>query len=374
MRPGWLLRSCALALAVAGCMPNVAADKIKAARLLDVASIDSARVLVSALARRCPNDTGVLALRVRLYSAERRLREATDALRLHDSLTGTHDSTMLMGVLEAAMKDADAVCVVFTIRACGELAVAPAYALVRSALYDRNPMIRRAAVYAIPRYGRDDAVYALASAILDDEPMVRGELLKSAMRLGDKRMLDLTRILQLDGNDGVLWYFANLRAVLGDGQMRAQIRQELDGEHEILAVDAATTLARLGEERQLRILAEGLRSEEECTRATAARALGDLNADSYIDTLIAAAADKAEFVREEIAYALGEMGDAKAVPALERLVHDSAPYVRASALVALARLRPTEQAALAALADSSLVVRAAALSALLDIQARPAAK
>jgi HEAT repeat protein len=374
MRPGWLLGACALALAVAGCMPDVAAGKAKAARLLDVASIDSARALVSTLARHCRNDTGVLALQVRLYSAERRLLDATDALRLHDSLAGAHDSTMLMGVLEAAIKDADVVCAAVTIRACGDLACAPAYALVRSALYDRSPMIRRAAVYAIPRYERDDAVYALASAILDDEPMVRGELLKSAARLGDRRMLDLTRILQLDDNDGVIWCFINMRAALGDKEMRAQIRKELSGDLQILKVDAAATLALLGEVQQLRVLAEGLRSGEDCTRGTAIRALGDLKADAYVDTLIAAAVDKSDLVRDDIAYALGELGDARALPALERLMHDSAPYVRASALVALTRLRPAEHTASAALADSSLAVRAAAIAALLDNQTRPAAK
>ncbi len=321
MRPGWLLRACALALAVAGCMPDVAADKIKAARLLDVASIDSARALVSTLARHCQNDTGVLALQVRLYSAERRLLDATDALRLHDSLTGAHDSTMLMGVLEAAIKDADVVCAAVTIRACGDLACAPAYALVRSALYDRNPMIRRAAVYAIPRYGRDDAVYALASAILDDEPMVRGELLKSAARLGDRRMLDLTRILQLDGNDGVIWCFINMRAALGDKEMRAQIRKELSGDLQILKVDAAATLALLGEVQQLRVLAEGLRSDEDCTRGTAIRALGDLKAKPAVGPLAALLNDPVTNVRNTAASSLRNIGGEDAEAALKQAGH-----------------------------------------------------
>ncbi len=371
-----LLAGCCLLLLTLsiGCSPDVTAQRKSAARLLDAAKYDSARDVVSALSRHCPNDTAVLALRVRLYSAERRLRDATDALRLHDSLIGAHDSAMLMGVLEAAMKDADVVCVAATIRACGELAVAPAYGFVESALCDHNPVIRRAAVYAIPRYGRGNAVYALASTVLDDDPMVRGEMLKSAIRLGDRRMLDLTRILQLESNDGVIWCFINMRAALGDRQMCAQVRKELGGELEILKVEAAATLARLGEVQQLQVLAEALRSDEDCTRGMSARALGDLKADAYLDTLVAVAFDKSDLVRVHVAYALGELGDARAVPVLERLLHDSEPYVRATALVALTRLRPAEHTASAALADSSLAVRAAALAVLLDIQARPAAK
>lgn len=358
---------------IVGCSPDMAAQRQTAHRLLGAEQYDSARAVVSALARRCPMDTGVLALRTRLHCAERRLREATDALRLHDSLTGAHDSAMVMGVLEAALKDADVTCVANTIRTCGELSLEPAYALVRSALHDRNPIVRRAAVYAVPRYRRDEAVYALASAVLDGDPMVRGEMLKSAARLGDRRMLDLTRVLQFDNDDGVIWCFINMRAALGDNEMRAQIRKELGGEFRILEVDAAATLARLGEMHQLRVLAEGLRSDEACTRATAARALGDLRAGECADALIAAAADTGELVRMAVAYALGELGDERALPVIQRLAHDSAPYVRASALVAQVRLRSDEQAIAPALADSSLAVRAAAVAALLAIrEARPA--
>jgi HEAT repeat protein len=368
MRPGWSLWWCALVLTAVGCRPDVAATKGRAARLLDAASIDSARVLVSGLARRCPSDTGVLALQVRLYSAERRVREATDVLRQHDSLAGAHDPVLLVQVLGAVLGGGDIGCAINTIRACGELAAEPMYSAVEAALDDREPYVRRAAVYAIPRYHRNDAVEALATAILDDDPMVRAEMLKSAARLGDKRMLDLTRVLQIDPNDGVGWCFVNMRAALGDKQMRAQVRTELAGDYQILKVDAATTLARLGEKQQLPVLAEGLRSDEECTRATAARALGDLKAGEYLDTLLAAVADTAEFVREEITYALGEMGDTRALPVLRRLAREASPRVRGSAVVAMARLGEPEETIASALRDSSLDVRAAAATALLAIQ------
>jgi HEAT repeat protein len=364
----WLLL---FALSI-GCSPDAAARRQTAHRLLGAEQYDSARTVVSALARRCPMDTGVLALQVRLFSVERRLRAATDALRRHDSITGEHDSALIAQVLNAAVRDGDIACAAVTIGACGELGVGTAYEAVESALCDRDPTIRRAAVYAVPRYRRDDAVDALATVILDDHPAVRADMLKSAAWLGDKRMLDLTRILQFDGNDGVIWSFINMRAALGDNQMRAQVRKELSGEYEILRVDAAATLARLGEKEQLRALVGSLGASDECARAAAARALGDLKATEYTDVLIAAANDKADFVREQVAYALGEMGDERALPALQRLVRDSGPYVRASALVAQVRLRPDEQVIASALADSSLTVRAAAVAALLAIQeARP---
>jgi len=351
-----------------GCSPDVAAQRRSAARLLDAAEYDSARSVVSALSRRCPNDTGVLALEIRLFSAERRVREATDALWLRDSLAGTHDPALMVQVLGAVLGDGDKGCIINTIRACGELAAEPMYGPVESALNDHDPDVRRAAVYAIPRYHHDDAVDALASEILDDEPMVRAEMLQSAARLGDKRMLDLTRVLQLDGNDAVIWYFINMRAALGDRRMRTRLHAELGQVCDLLKVDAAATLARLGEKEQLPVLTEAMRADDEAVRADAARALGDLRSDVYVDTLLAAAADKSEYVRQEVAYALGETGDARAVPTLQRLVHDGNPRVRASAIVALARLRQPEATIAPALRDSSLWVRAAAVTALLAVQ------
>jgi HEAT repeat protein len=358
---------------VAGCGSGGAARRRTASRLLDGCKYDSARVLVKALARRSPNDTGVLGLQVRLYSAERRLREATDALRRHDSLVGTHDSAVLAQVLKAALKDGDEACAVGAIKACGELAVAPLYPSVESALDDRSPWVRRAAVYAIPRYNRDSAAYTIVGAMLDDDPYVRAEMLQSMVRLGDKSMLDVTRALgYLETNDYVIWYYMAMCAVLGHGGMKERVRGELDAKYDVLRTEAAATLVRIGEKQRIGQVAAGLHSSEAPARISAARALGDLHAAEYLDSLAGCAGDTVEKVREAVAYGLGEMGEPRGADAVRGLLGDKEESVRARALVALCRLQQPDMGELAAkaLADSSPAVRATAVAVLLAEQTR----
>jgi len=368
MRPGWFLSCCALALLAAGCKTDNVTAKKKAARLLDATRYDSADVLVNALARRCPYDTGVLRLQVQLYSAERRLREATDALRRHDSLVGAHDSSLAVTVLMSALKNGDEQVVVCAIGACGELALAPLFTSVRSALDDRSPYTRCVAVYALPRYNRDSTAFLLVPMMLDDNPVVRAEMLKSAARLGDTAMLQLTRALgYLETNDYVIWNYMVMCAVLGNGGMADRVRRELNGKHDVLRTEAAAALVRLGEKQRLPTVAAGLRSSEESAREAAANALGDLHATEYLDSLANCALDSVEPVREAVAYGLGEMGDARGAGAVRKLLTDHEAAVRARALIAFARLKQpdVDQIATAALVDSSCAVRASAVAVLL---------
>ena len=368
MRLGWFLWWCAVALTAVSCRPGVAAAKRNAARLLDAGRIDSAEKLVSSLAGRCPNDTGVLALQVRLYSAERRLFDATAALRRHDSLAGAFDSSLAVTVLQSALKDEDEQVIVCAIGACGELALAPMFESVRAALSNRSPFVRCAAVYALPRYGRDSMTLLLAPMMLDDHPAVRAEMLKSAVRLGDTSMLQLTRALgYLETNDYVKWNYIVMCAVLGHSGMADRVRHELSAGYDVLRTEAAATLVRIGEKQRLGAVAAGLRSKQASARSAAANALGDLHATEYLDLLATCARDSDEGVREEVAYGLGEMGDDRGASTVRTLLTDRKETVRVRALIALARLRQpdVDRIATAALADSSRSVRTTAVAVLL---------
>jgi len=356
-----------------GCSPDVAAQRRSADRLLGAAKYDSARVVVRALSCRCPTDTGVLALQVRLYSAERRLLDATTALRRRESLAGAHDSSLAVTVLKSALKDRDEQVVVCAIGACGELALAPLFTSVRSALDDRSPYIRCVAVYALPRYNRDSTAFLLAPMMLDDHPAVRAEMLKSAVRLGDKSMLQLTRAMgYLETNDYVIWNYIVMCATLGQSGTADRVRRELSGEHDVLRTEAAAALVRLGAMRRLPTVAAGLRSSEASARMSAADALGDLHAIEYLDSLANCAQDSDEGVREAVAYGLGEMGDPRGAGAVRTLLTDREETVRARALIALARLQQpdVDKIAAVALADSSPSVRATALAVLLASRAQ----
>jgi HEAT repeat protein len=373
-RAAALAFGCVLALVIFGCGPDVGAAKSKAVRLLDAAKIDSAHVLLGSLARRRPNDTGVLALRVRLYSAERRMMDATTALRRHDSLVGAHSSYLAQVVLKAALKDEDENAAASALEACGELAVDTMFESVVMALNDRSSNIRRAAVYAIPRYHRDSLAFELVPMMLDGDPYVRAEMLKSATRLGDTAMLQLTRALgYLESNDYVIWYYMVMCAVLGHSGMADRVRGELKAPYDVLRTEAAAALVRIGEQQRLPAVAAGLRSSDVLSRTSAARSLGDLRAVRYLDSLIHCACDSDERVREAVAYGLGEMGDERGSVALRRLLGDRDEAVRARALAALGRLRvpDIDKVATAALSDSSRSVRATAVTVLLSLQLNP---
>jgi hypothetical protein len=204
----------AAALAVS-CGPG--AGKRQADNLLDARRFEAAGRLVRSLERRFPGDTGVQRLAVRLYAAERRLALATDALRRLDSLGAGQDTALVKVVLRAGLKDANVGTVVVALEAIGELGLSGMWDDVLDACGDRDEPVRVAAYYALPRCGGERAVEALATGVLDGDPNVRAEMLKSATRLGDKRMLDITRVLQFESNDYVIWKFIVMRAVLGGG-------------------------------------------------------------------------------------------------------------------------------------------------------------
>jgi hypothetical protein len=223
-------------------------------------------------------------------------------------------------------------------------------------------------VYAIPRYNRPGAAQTIVGAMLDDNPRVRAEMLKSAVRLGDKSMLDLTRALgYLETNDYVIWNYMVMCAVLGHSGMVERVRGELDVEYDVLRTEAAAALVRLGEKRRIGMVAAGLRSSEVPARIAAARSLGDLQAVEYLDSLAGCAGDTAGAVREAVAYGLGEMCDLRGASAVRTLLTDREQSVRARALAALARLQQPDIDGVAtlALADSSSLVRATAVAVLL---------
>ena len=368
MRPGWFLSFCAIALLAVGCKTDNVAAKKKAARLLDAASIDSAQVLLGKLARRFPNDTGVLALQVRLFAAERRLMDATTALGRHDSLAGAHDSSLAEIVLSGAMNDGDERTVASAIEACGELTLEPEYGMVAARLDDRDPQIRSAAVDAVVRYTRDGLARLLAPMMLDDNPLVRAQMLQSAIHLGDTSMLQLTRAMGLlERNDFVIWNYIQMCAVLGQREMIERVHRELDNKDDVFRTQAAVALVRLGEKQRLPTVAAGLRSSEAFARSIAAFSLGDLHATEYLDSLVNSSRDSDAAVREAVAYGLGEMGDSRGVGTLRLLLADRDQSVRARALSALSRLKQpdVDKIATAALADSSGAVRATAVAVLL---------
>jgi HEAT repeat protein len=362
------LSICLAAFLFGGCGSEVPAQKAKAIRLLNNSSVDSAQALVTALARRCPNDTGVLTLQIRLFSAERRLLDASSALRRHDSLVGAHDSSLAEIVLSGAMNDGDERTVAGAIEACGELTLEPEYRMVVARLDDRDPQIRSAAVDAVVRYTRDGLASLLAPMMLDNDPLVRAQMLQSAIHLGDTSMLQLTRAMGLlERNDFVIWNYIQMCAVLGQTEMRERVRRELDNKDDVFRTQAAVVLVRLGEKQRLTTVAAGLRSSEAFARSIAAFSLGDLHATGFLDSLVNSSRDSDAAVREAVAYGLGEMGDSRGTATLQEMLADHAPPVRARALSALCRLKQPDidKLAMRALSDSSRAVRATALAVLL---------
>lgn len=105
-------------------------------------------------------------------------------------------------------------------------------------------------------------------------------------------------------------------------------------------------------------------------RARAAKALGNIQVEAVFLALLERLNESNWYVRWQVTLALGRVGDERAVlPLLDILDNDLSSFARQNAAIALGRLRsPSATTSLiVALSDHRVIVREAALDALLSI-------
>ena len=370
------LRLVALAVAllvVAGCAASVRREKERIARLRSQGKYEAARTALDRLARFSPRDTGVLALQVKMRSAERRFPDAVMAYRRYFASARGHDPQLLDTLVFAAFHDGSTTLGCRALRVAAALELPYADSLAREGL-GLEPEMQVEALAAVGRSHSPDAADWVVGEFLAEESEVRLAAVMAAQRLGDPRNIHLSAIMSLDPNDYTRWRTVLMRAELGDPGHLRQVREELTGGYEMLEIQAAACLARRGERALLGRVAEGLKSDDPDIRTIAAGELGLSSAAEYSADLAALASDNCPSVRDAAAAALCDIGDKTTLATLISMLNDPDADVRATATTALGRLgtQSDESFLVAQLADSSPQVGVSAVGALRALCAQPA--
>lgn len=357
----------------AGCAAGVRHEKERIARLRAEGRYEAARTALDKLARFFPRDTGVLALQVRMLSAERRFPDAVSAYRRYFAAARKHNPQLLDTLYFAAFHDSSVMVGCRALRVAAVLQLPYADSLAREGLGDQ-PAIQAEALAAIGRSHAPDAAGWIVSGYLAEESEVRLAAVMAAQRLGDPQSIDLSAIMCLDPDDYNRWRTVLMRAELGAPSHLLQVREELTGGYKMLEIQAAGCLARRGERELLSRVADALKSEDAHIRGIAAVELGQSRAVEYSPDLAAAAGDRCAPVRDAVAEALGEIGDKTTIPTLVSMLNDTDADVRATATTALAQFRNSDDEPyfVAQLADESPMVFVSAIGALRAFSAPPA--
>ncbi|MGH7469926.1 MAG: HEAT repeat domain-containing protein [Longimicrobiales bacterium] len=192
-----------------------------------------------------------------------------------------------------------------------------------------------------PRRASDVLIAALATALTDDDVVVRREAVQALGQQEDPRAVAaLSRALREDTD--------------------AQVRKS-----------AAWALGQIEDARAVPALSEALRRDRDVeVRRTAVWALGEIESANAIDALFDAMNDADREVRAQSVWALGQIQDARAVPALTAAMRDTDLEIRRQAVWALGQIE--DRAAVPALTqllrDADAQVRRQAIWALGQIE------
>jgi HEAT repeat protein len=272
-------------------------------------------------------------------------------------------------------------------------------------LDDPNPSVRHAAVVALGRSGRSEAIEELAKPKIFQSPFqqIRWAAVTAVGRLGDYRVIDLL----LKAAEDPEWIVrteavAELMVKVKDIIARRDVRlarvliymfaldnddivnlamsgfQELgmpcsEWLHEALRnpssnirANAARTLGRMKSQSSTPYLVQLLQDEVADVRASASEALGLIGNKVSIEPLIMMVQDNVEGVQEQAVTALVGFGKAATVPILNALARERDKYALRAFLKCLGRIGDPKSvsALISYLRSSYFIVRQAAAAAL----------
>lgn len=279
------------------------------------------------------------------------------------------------------------------------------YPVLVDKLDDPNPSVQHAAVVALGRQGRAEAIDELSKPKIFQSAFhqIRWAAVTAIGRLGDHRTIDLLlkaaedpewivrteAVAELMGKvkDIIARKDVRLARVLIymfslDNEEIVELASEgfqelgapcLDWLHEALRnpspnirANAARTLGRMKSSASTPYLLELLQDEESAVRASASEALGRIGDKVGIEPLVRMVQDNVEKVQEEAVTALVGFGKAATVPLLNALTRERDKYAQRAFLKCLGRIGdPKAMSALISyLRSSYFIVRQAAVSAL----------
>lgn len=256
----------------------------------------------------------------------------------------------LVGVLRGALKDGQPLVRRSAAYALGCLANADAAEALEAAIADEHPGVRQNAAWALGRLASKTSVPALRKAVTDADPTVRRDgaaaLGQFPAELVKPAVPDLVECCQVKDSEVRKAALAVLAKVVGpeDKAVAAGIRPLLDDADPEIQQNAAFVLANIGGEAgaaAVDFLVKALQSPDSQMRRQATVALSSIGAPAAkaVPGLTKMLADPDDEMRAYAAMALGGIGAGAepAVPALLKIVSDrkEKPRVRLESATAL---------------------------------------
>lgn len=238
---------------------------------------------------------------LKAFANERLSRVAVKALK-HLGPDGI--DTLTSGYADVDEESRSAICSLI-----GECAYQKGGLIIREALFDQSPRVRKAAVAAAGRLGLTDCIPAIVRLLDDPDQDIRNSVVSCLQTLA---LMDQSGILAVASQIG-------------------------NSDQPELRRNAAILFAALGDGDRLSLL---VKDEDALVREAAVSSIGKLRITAATGTLLIALVDENPDVRIAAAEALGEVGNESVVTALKHALNDEDAWVQCAALKSLARVSP----------------------------------
>jgi HEAT repeat protein len=252
-------------------------------------------------------------------------------------------SPSTISLLQVARESEDAASVRAALMQLGYEKSEEVYSLLIEKLDDPNPSVQHAAVVALGRQGRPEAIEELSKPKIFHSlfHQIRWAAVTAIGRLGDHRAIDLLLKAAEDPEwivrtEAVTELMAKVRDIIARKEVRlARVliyMFSLDNEEIVnLAIEGFQELGAAS----LDWLHEALRNPSPNIRANAARTLGRMKSHASVPYLLERLSDDEAAVRASASEALGQIGDKVGIEPLVRMVQDNVEKVQGQAVAAL---------------------------------------
>jgi HEAT repeat protein len=308
-------------------------------------------------------------------------------------------------LLQAARESEDAASVRAALMQLGYERRDEVYSLLVAKLDDSNPSVQHAAVVALGRQGRPEAIEELAKPKIFHSPFhqIRWAAVTAIGKLGDHRSIDLLLKAAEDPEwivrtEAVTELMAKVKDIIARKEVRLArvlvymfsldneeiVNLAMEGFQELgpastewlhealrnpspnIRANAALTLGKMKSQASAPYLLELLQDEESAVRASASEALGLIGDKVTIEPLVRMVQDNVEKVQEQAVASLAGFGKAATVPLLNALSRERDKYAQRAFIKCLGQIGDpkTVPALIVCLRSSYFIVRQAAVSAL----------
>lgn len=241
--------------------------------------------------------------------------------------------------------------------------------LLRHLKQSESPAVRARAAEILASIGSERVVDDLIDAALeDDSGQVRKAAAEGLAAIDDVNVIKLL-IDRATGREADL-------SNKPDWTLVKFLINALSNGVEVVRMDAALALGKIGDERALKPLIKALNDADPDVRKSAATALGELGDTRAVKPLTRTLTDSHNAVRHEAAIAISELGGSEAIDSMVTAATDQSEYVRKLAVTALGSFgsKKAANALTDALEDENPDVRERAAFSLIEVMSNAPAQ